>query len=112
MKVSQAFYKRVKKTGGEMDVSKVLAALRQERTQIEEVIVNLERLEQSRERRRGRPPAILTAARKRGRPRGSKNRTSLRANRAVAAVNERPPRVMAAGHSTAVGDAPSSPELV
>lgn len=80
-----------------MDVSKVLAALRQERTQIEEVIVNLELLEQSRIRRRGRPPALLTAARKRGRPRGSKNKTSLRANNAMAALSEAKPRVMAAG---------------
>ncbi len=95
-----------------MDVGKVLAALRQEREQIEEVIVNLERLEQSRERRRGRPPAILTAARKRGRPRGSKNRTSLRANNAIAAVSERPPRVMAAGHAAGSDDTAGSPEVM
>jgi hypothetical protein len=95
-----------------MDVGKVLAALRQERAQIEEVIVNLERLEQSRERRRGRPPAILTAARKRGRPRGSKNRTSLRVHNAVAAVSEHPPRVMAAGHAAVAGDPAASPELM
>ena len=95
-----------------MDVGKVLAALRQERAQIEEVIVNLERLEQSRERRRGRPPAILTATRKRGRPRGSKNRTSLRANSATAVFSEHPPRVMAAGHSVGAGDPVASPELV
>jgi len=83
-----------------MDVGKVLAALRQERAQIEEVIVNLERLEQSRDRRRGRPPLLLTGVRKRGRPRGSKNRTSLRA-KALTAMIERP-RVMAAGQSSAV----------
>ena len=94
-----------------MDVSKVLASLRQERAQIEEVIVNLERLEQSRDRRRGRPPAILTAARKRGRPRGSKNKTSLRRSDAMTALGERTPRVMAAGHSG--GDNfDASPELV
>ena len=45
-----------------MDVGKVLAALRQERARLDEVIVNLERLEQSRERRRGRPPAALATA--------------------------------------------------
>ena len=82
-----------------MDVGKVLAALRQERTQIEEVIANLERLEQSRDRRRGRPPAILTTPRKRGRPRGSKNKSSLRSNGAMTALMEHAPRVMAAGHA-------------
>ncbi len=81
-----------------MDVGRVLAALRQERAQIEEVILNLERLEQSRDRRRGRPPALLTGVRKRGRPRGSKNRTSLRANTVLATISERP-RVMAAGQA-------------
>ena len=95
-----------------MDVGKVLAALRQERAQIEEVIVNLERLEQSRDRRRGRPPAILTAARKRGRPRGSKNKTSLRASNTMTAVSEHPPRVMAAGHSAVAADPAASPELM
>jgi len=82
-----------------MDVGKVLAALRQEREQIEEVIANLERLEQSRDRRRGRPPAILAVARKRGRPRGSKNKNSLRSKEAMTALMGHAPRVMAAGHS-------------
>lgn len=82
-----------------MDVSKVLAALRQERAQIEQVIANLERLEQSRERRRGRPPALLTGTRKRGRPRGSKNRNSFRTPNMFSTAAERPPRVMAAGQS-------------
>jgi hypothetical protein len=87
-----------------MDVKKVLAALRQEHAQIEEVIMNLELLAQTRERRRGRPPAILAAARKRGRPRGSKNKTSRRKN-ALAAMAERPARAMAAGQ-LAAPDAP------
>jgi len=83
-----------------MDVNKILTALRQERTQIEEVIVNLELLAVTRERRRGRPPAILAAARKRGRPKGSKNRPSLsRARAAIASMVERPVLAMAAGQA-------------
>jgi hypothetical protein len=56
-----------------MDVVKILGELRQEREQIEEAIISLERLAQGRGRRRGRPPSWLTMARKRGRPLGSKN---------------------------------------
>jgi hypothetical protein len=83
-----------------MDVNKILTALRQERAQIEEVIVNLELLALTRERRRGRPPAILAAARKRGRPKGSKNRPSLsRARAAIASMVERPVLAMAAGQA-------------
>ncbi len=48
-----------------MDVAKILAELRQEREQIEEAIVSLERLAHGRGRRRGRPPAWMTAAKKR-----------------------------------------------
>lgn len=59
-----------------MDVAKILAELRQEREQIEEAIISLERLAQARGKRRGRPPAWLSEARKRGRPPGSKNKTS------------------------------------
>jgi hypothetical protein len=82
-----------------MDVNRILAALRQEREQLDAVILNLEHLEQSREHRRGRPPAILTAARKRGRPRGSKNRTP-RVSPQFAGVAEHPAvRAMAAGQS-------------
>lgn len=51
-----------------MDVNRILAALRLEREQLDAVILNLEHLAQSREHRRGRPPAIFAAARKRGRP--------------------------------------------
>ena len=40
-----------------MDVTKILAELRQEREQIEEAIISLERLARGRGRRRGRPPA-------------------------------------------------------
>jgi hypothetical protein len=60
-----------------MDVLKMLTDLRQEREQIEEAIVTLERLARGRGRRRGRPPAWLSAisVKKRGRPPGSKNRS-------------------------------------
>jgi hypothetical protein len=88
-----------------MDVNRILAALRQEREQLDAVIVNLEHLAQSREHRRGRPPAILTAARKRGRPRGSKNRMPRANSRIVGAV-ERPVRAMAAGQSALLDESP------
>jgi hypothetical protein len=95
-----------------MDVIKVLASLRQERAQLEEVIANLERLEQSRERRRGRPPAILTAPRKRGRPRGSKNKTHLPVKNPMFAMEEHRPRVMAAGQTTIVEDSGPSSDVM
>jgi hypothetical protein len=58
-----------------MDVSKILTELRQEREQIEEAIMSLERLARGRGRRRGRPPAWMTDMdKKRGRPPGSKNK--------------------------------------
>jgi len=61
-----------------MDVTKILADLRQEREQIEEAILSLERLARGRGRRRGRPPTWMTeiTAKRRGRPPGSKNKTS------------------------------------
>ena len=56
----------------------MLADLRQEREQIEEAIMILERLARGRGTRRGRPPAWMTAAaapaKTRGRPAGSKNK--------------------------------------
>jgi hypothetical protein len=58
-----------------MDVLKMLAELRQEREQIEEAILTLERLARGRGRRRGRPPAWMTTIKRRGRPPGSKNKT-------------------------------------
>lgn len=58
-----------------MDVSKILADLKQERSQIEEAILSLERLAAGRGARRGRPPAWMSEAKKRGRPVGSKNKT-------------------------------------
>lgn len=61
-----------------MDVNKMLADLRQEREQIEEAILTLERLARGRGRRRGRPPAWLSQLeqpKRRGRPPGSKTKT-------------------------------------
>ena len=70
-----------------MDVREVLAALRVEREQLITVIENLERLAISRERRRGRPPAILSIAKKRGRPKGSRNKsTVVREQKALASA--------------------------
>jgi hypothetical protein len=63
-----------------MDVSKILAELREERQQIEEAILSLERLARGRGRRRGRPPAWLaelTPVKRRGRPPGSKNKVAI-----------------------------------
>jgi hypothetical protein len=62
--------------GKQMDVTKILTELRQEREQIEEAIMSLERLARGRGRRRGRPPAWMAELdKKRGRPPGSKNKT-------------------------------------
>ena len=58
-----------------MDVIKMLADLRQERDQLEEAILTLERLARGRGRRRGRPPAWMTELKRRGRPPGSKNKS-------------------------------------
>jgi hypothetical protein len=61
-----------------MDVSKILVELREERAQIEEAILSLERLARGRGRRRGRPPAWMSeisTTKRRGRPPGSKNKT-------------------------------------
>lgn len=62
-----------------MDVSKILEELRREREQLEEAILSLERLARGRGRRRGRPPAWMVEAKKRGRPPGSKNKASASA---------------------------------
>jgi hypothetical protein len=45
-----------------MDVLKMLAELREERARIEEAIVLFERLALGQGKRRGRPPAWMTAA--------------------------------------------------
>jgi len=60
-----------------MDVAKILVELRDERQQIQEAILSLERLAHGRGKRRGRPPAWLAqiGPRRRGRPPGSKNKS-------------------------------------
>jgi len=60
-----------------MDVTKILADLRQEREQLEEAILSLERLALGRGKRRGRPPAWMAETKKRGRPPGSKNKNTV-----------------------------------
>ncbi len=59
-----------------MDVAKILSDLRQEREQLEEAILSLERLARGRGKRRGRPPAWMAEVKRRGRPPGSKNKVS------------------------------------
>jgi hypothetical protein len=71
---------RRQRRGEIMDVTKILAELRQEREQIDEAIVTMERLVHSRGPRRGRPPAWLSALapkKRRGRPPGSKNKAKM-----------------------------------
>jgi hypothetical protein len=68
-----------------MDVTKILEELRQEREQLEEAILSLERLARGRGRRRGRPPAWMVAVKKRGRPPGSKNKATSKATAAKTA---------------------------
>ncbi len=66
-----------------MDVTKILEELKQERAQIEEAILSLERLARGRGRKRGRPPAWMAAVnppKKRGRPPGSKNKSGSSAS--------------------------------
>ena len=43
-----------------MDVAKILSELKEERVQIEEAILSLERLARGRGKRRGRPPAWMS----------------------------------------------------
>jgi hypothetical protein len=57
-----------------MDINKMLLDLRSEREQISEAILVLERLTIGQGKRRGRPPKWLTEVKRRGRPKGSKNK--------------------------------------
>jgi hypothetical protein len=65
-----------------MEISKILAELRQEHEQLGEAILSLERLSLGGAKRRGRPPAWLAAVKsakekgRRGRPVGSKNKNT------------------------------------
>ena len=63
-----------------LDVAKILEELKQEKEQLEQAIVTLERLAQGRGPRRGRPPAWMSqegaAPKRRGRPPGSKNKVN------------------------------------
>jgi hypothetical protein len=66
-----------------MDISKILDELRQERAQLDEAILSIERLALGRSKRRGRPPSWMALARsaetttkRRGRPPGSKNKNA------------------------------------
>jgi hypothetical protein len=56
----------------------MLTELRTQRDQVGEAIAVLERLAAGRGRRRGRPPTWMTEVKRRGRPRGSKNKTKER----------------------------------
>ena len=66
-----------------MDVVKMVDALREERALLEEVIITMERLARGQGKRRGRPPAWMSAMRdsgsRRGRPPGSKNKPKVQA---------------------------------
>ncbi len=68
-----------------MDVSKILSELRDERVQIEEAILSLERLARGRGKRRGRPPAWMSemTTKRRGRPPGSKNKVTANTDAAA-----------------------------
>jgi hypothetical protein len=57
-----------------MDINKMLNDLRMEREQISEAIMVMERLSLGQGKRRGRPPKWMTEVKRRGRPKGSKNK--------------------------------------
>ena len=67
-----------------MDFAKILAQLRLERDMIQQAIESMEKLAAT-HRGRGRPPGSTTdPAKKRGRPKGSKNKTAPAATSATA----------------------------
>ena len=57
-----------------MDITKMLTDLYSEREAVEQAILVLERIAAGRGKRRGRPPAWMTQVKRRGRPKGSKNK--------------------------------------
>jgi hypothetical protein len=65
-----------------MDVTKIIAELRQEQEQIDHAIMALQLMGRGQGKRRGRPPKWLSeqtaeAPKRRGRPAGSKNRPKV-----------------------------------
>jgi hypothetical protein len=67
-----------------MDLARILTDLRQEKQAIEQAILSIEKLAGA--HRRGRPPGTANAQdapRKRGRPKGSKNRPAPAATNAA-----------------------------
>jgi len=56
-----------------MDINRMLAELRSQRDQLTEAVSVLERLAAGRGKRRGRPPAWMTGAKRLEGPKGSKN---------------------------------------
>ena len=72
-----------------MDFGEILTELRQEKEAIEQAILSLEKLAGT--HRRGRPPGTATsldAPRKRGRPKGSKNKTNRSATNSAGVTFE------------------------
>jgi hypothetical protein len=68
-----------------IDVAKILAELKEEKEQLEQAILTLERLAVGRGPRRGRPPGWMSdegAPKRRGRPPGSKNKPAAPAETA------------------------------
>jgi hypothetical protein len=57
-----------------MDINRILAELREERKNLEQVIIAFERMAVKRGKRRGRPPKWMSNVKRRGRPKGSKNK--------------------------------------
>ena len=58
-----------------LDIGKILDDLRQEREQLEDAFISLERLARGRGKRRGRPPAWLAEARERAGNPGPSSKT-------------------------------------
>lgn len=57
-----------------MNITQMLTELREERENIEQAILVLERIGLGQGKRRGRPPAWVKGIKRRGRPKGSKNK--------------------------------------
>jgi hypothetical protein len=57
-----------------MNIETMLRELREEREGVEQAILVLEGIASGRGKRRGRPPAWMASTKKRGRPKGSRNK--------------------------------------